>query len=236
MPLHIDRPTAPLVPIHPHFPLAPRRIHARPSPPVMNRRHSFHHSASEHRALERRRSHHHSRSKSRPQIKNLLQKWPVKKRAEEYDNESIGRAKSPVIRGHKVQRLSNNELRKHELSFHKGKILDSKGRLFDTRSATERMANMPRESTDQANFIMTGNGSFRADKHPTVGRRHHTSLVRKGGPVAGAGKITVHNGRLIEVTDESGHYKPGRTMMKNVEKQLKQKGINTKGKFTRLFS
>lgn len=235
MPRHLDRPTVPLVPVlHQHFLSPPGRMHARPEPPIMHRRHSFHHSAPEPRAPRRRHSHHHKRPQ--PLKRNLFSKWPVKKRDTEFNNESIGRARNPDVRGHRVARLSNEQLRRRELTFHHGRIFDSRGQRFDTRDATEKVPGMPRVSTDQANFIMTGRGRFRVDKHPAVGKKHHSSLQKRGGPVAGAGKITVHNGHLVEVTDESGHYKPNRRMMENVKKQLKKNGINTRRKFTNFFS
>lgn len=180
MPRRIDRKTSPLIPLHhKHLTLNKRLRHTEPRPPVMHRRRSFHHTAPEPRALKRRHSHNRTRPQPRPLMQNQFFKWPVKKRSREYDNETIGHARAPAIRGRKIDRLSNEQLKRRELTFHNGRVFDSKGNRFDTRDSTEKMIGRPRVKTDKANFIMTGNGKIRVDKHPTVGKRHHTSLARK---------------------------------------------------------
>jgi hypothetical protein len=75
------------------------------------------------------------------------------------------------------------------------------GSLFDTTGGgTVR-------SSGRAIFVMDGNGNLYATMDQQVGHIHHSSLLG-GADVAGAGEIRVEGGRLVDMTDQSGHYQP----------------------------
>jgi hypothetical protein len=75
------------------------------------------------------------------------------------------------------------------------------GSLFDTTGGgTVR-------SSGRAIFVMDGHGNLYATMDQQVGHIHHSSLLG-GADVAGAGDIRVDGGRLVDMTDQSGHYQP----------------------------
>jgi hypothetical protein len=83
-------------------------------------------------------------------------------------------------------------------------------------------------------FIMTPEGEIRAvdpwaaktvtdreDGGRTLEMINHSSLAA-GGEVAGAGELTVADGNLQQISDQSGHYRPDGVMMSHVLMQLDQ--------------
>jgi hypothetical protein len=50
-----------------------------------------------------------------------------------------------------------------------------------------------------------------------------------GGDVAGAGEIRVDNGRIVDMTDKSGHYQPSADLNDNALDELRRQGLNTEG-------
>lgn len=61
----------------------------------------------------------------------------------------------------------------------------------------------------------------------TACRFHHSSFVG-GGPVAGAGHITIRDGRIISVNNFSGHYHPPDKLLDQVLSVLKEKNVKVK--------
>jgi hypothetical protein len=53
---------------------------------------------------------------------------------------------------------------------------------------------------------------------------HHSTAVA-GGPVAGAGTLTVTNGQIVEMDDTSGHYKPQAEHLLQTVEWLRQQGM-----------
>lgn len=99
--------------------------------------------------------------------------------------------------------------------------------------------------TEKHIFVMDGEGEFyarntedlltkEANYGPGTAEAHHSSFLR-GEAVAGAGELIVNKadgpdgqrkGELREVTDRSGHYKPGEEQTAQVITQLEEKGVN----------
>ena len=73
-------------------------------------------------------------------------------------------------------------------------------------------------------FVMTTNGVFYSGGH-NVGIFHHSSFTG-GSDVAGAGEMKVVNGKLTELTNKSGHYKPDKKSSVQVLYALKVAGID----------
>ncbi len=100
-------------------------------------------------------------------------------------------------------------------------------------------------ATEKHIFVMDGEGEFyarntedlltqEANYGPGTAEAHHSSFLR-GEAVAGAGELIVNKtdgpdgqrkGELREVTDRSGHYKPGEEQTAQVLTQLEEKGVN----------
>lgn len=77
-------------------------------------------------------------------------------------------------------------------------------------------------------FVVDLNGNFYVSNDSFEGVFHHSSLVA-GESVWMAGKIRIANGRVVEVTNASGHYKPGVTSLLLFLNWLKQSGVKLEG-------
>ncbi len=76
-----------------------------------------------------------------------------------------------------------------------GRLLDASGRHYST-------------SDRGALFVLSRDGRFYSSDEGLDGFFHHSSFVA-GEQVWMAGKIVVSHGRIIEISNDSGHYKPG---------------------------
>lgn len=61
-------------------------------------------------------------------------------------------------------------------------------------------------------------------RYQELGIFHHSSFFR-GGEGAAAGEVIVKDGRIELVTDQSGHYAPGRTRTRQFLDRLASQGI-----------
>jgi hypothetical protein len=101
----------------------------------------------------------------------------------------------------------------------------SDNELFDTSSANTVWGG---EDGGRAIFVMDRDGNLYASNYQARGDFHHSSLLA-GGEVAGAGEIRVDNGRIIDMTDKSGHYQPSADLNDNAVDELRRQGLNTEG-------
>jgi hypothetical protein len=93
------------------------------------------------------------------------------------------------------------------------------GGLFDTGTSQTVWSGGGR-----AIFVMDEHGNLYATVDQQIGRIHHSSLLA-GEPVVGAGEIEVRNGRLVAMTDQSGHYQPTAEMNDLVMQDLRNQGL-----------
>jgi len=94
------------------------------------------------------------------------------------------------------------------------------GSLFDTTRARTHF------SGGRAIFVMDGDGNLYASLNQQVGHTHHSSFLG-GRPVVGAGEIEVHQGKMVAMTDQSGHYQPLPHMNDRVLGSLRGQGMTT---------
>lgn len=133
-----------------------------------------------------------------------------------------------VWRGSVVHYLCNEELTRYRLTSRDGRLFDAEGEPFDTRDAHSHWS-----GDGSAIFVMHGNGAIYSSKQHLVGRFHHSSLGQ-GQPVAGAGELVVHEGRLRVLTDHSSHYCPSRQFTRQVLDELAAGGVDTEALEVRL--
>jgi hypothetical protein len=122
-----------------------------------------------------------------------------------------------------VRRLSPAELEQHRVFIDpQGNFRHAHdGSMFDTRGSTTHWSG----PSDRAIFTMDGNGNLYASKYQAVGDFHHSTLAN-GGPVAAAGEIAVHDGRVQLLTSQSGHYTPSPSDMKQVLDEFGRFGVH----------
>ena len=102
------------------------------------------------------------------------------------------------------------------------RIFDSQGRPFDTRTAATW------DGSGKAMFVMDANGELYASTYQAAGVFHHSSLAG-GQPVAAAGELTVVNGKLVAISNRSGHYLPGERFTEQALASLRARGIDLSG-------
>lgn len=134
-----------------------------------------------------------------------------------------------------TQYMNDQQREEHQLHFRPG--VDSTG------AENMRVSGGSLEKGAEHIFVMDGEGQMFAkggqaalNQTDETGRGvhvHHSSFLA-GEDIAGAGEMKIDNtGFLKEVTDRSGHYKPGETQTQQTLAELEDKGVNLNNvKFT----
>ena len=158
-------------------------------------------------------------------LRALLKKFKFDKKAfktTEMDPHYVGEhlPGNSVWHNQGVRYLDDAGRQQHQLFIKDGKLFDSEGNPFDT--SLGRSAHQGGEG--RAIFVMDRDGNLYASNYHGVGEFHHSSFLG-GRPVAGAGELGVKDGKLVTLTDQSGHYKPGPEFTGQVVDRLKGGGI-----------
>jgi hypothetical protein len=83
-------------------------------------------------------------------------------------------------------------------------------------------------------FVMDASGTIYVSFDHQQGSFHHSSLLA-GAPVAAAGDMTILSGRLLAISNASGHYRPPPSSLVAVLARLKALGVDISGvKVTRI--
>jgi len=72
-------------------------------------------------------------------------------------------------------------------------------------------------------YVMSAEGNLHVSNH-SVGHRHHSSLLA-GSDVAGAGELKATNGRLLWLSNKSGHYCPSAVHLLQTLHQIQKLGV-----------
>jgi hypothetical protein len=119
-----------------------------------------------------------------------------------------------------VRYLDESELPEYQKFVRDGKIYNADGTPFDTSDAVS-----PNGRTGRAIFVMDEDGNLYASNYQERGVFQHTTFLG-GGEAAGAGEITVDQGELKMLSDQSGRYSLPRSYTKQVISQLGSQGID----------
>lgn len=76
----------------------------------------------------------------------------------------------------------------------------------------------------RAIFVIDQAGDLLLKSGHETGRFHHSSFVA-GAAVAAAGEMTVHHGRILALSNSSGHYAPQRSSLGPVLQHLSRMGV-----------
>jgi hypothetical protein len=109
----------------------------------------------------------------------------------------------------------------YRITIHEGVVYDADGLPFDTRDGVSAFG---AGSGGRAIYVMDEHGNLYASLEHEYRRFHHSSFFH-GGDVAAAGEMMVRDGKIMELTDRSGHYMPGRSQTQQVLDQLESQGI-----------
>jgi hypothetical protein len=134
-----------------------------------------------------------------------------------------------------TQYMNDQQREEHQLHFRPG--------YDNTGAENMRVSGESLDKGEEHIFVMDGEGQMFAkegqaalNQKDATGRGvnvHHSSFLA-GEDIAGAGEMKIDNtGFLKEVTDRSGHYKPGETQTQQTLAELENKGVNLNNvKFT----
>ncbi|MBF0298237.1 MAG: hypothetical protein HQK51_05930 [Oligoflexia bacterium] len=151
-------------------------------------------------------------------------KYELVSLSSEYVGEEQGKSR---MKEFFVQYLKEDELLPYRVFItSEGSFVNYQKRKWDTVAGASLLG--------EAMYVLRDNGDIIVSNRIQEGRFHHSSLGG-GKPVACAGTIRIENGKLTLVTNESGHYKPGRKQLDQMIERLRELGVNTKGVRVRLI-
>jgi hypothetical protein len=84
------------------------------------------------------------------------------------------------------------------------------------------------EPDGEALYVLSSTGVLYSAAATGSHSLHHTTF-QAGLPVAAAGMMRVENGKLVSISNASGHYQPKPQYLKNILVFFKQKGLNLQG-------
>ncbi|MBI3271796.1 MAG: hypothetical protein HYZ53_22585 [Planctomycetes bacterium] len=128
-------------------------------------------------------------------------------------------------RDHRVRDLSKEppgELARRRVTVKDGKLLDANGNPLDTQAA--ETAHNP--GSGRAIFVVDRHGNLFVELEQKVGEFHHSSFLGPGEEVAAAGEIEVVDGKLVKISNESGHFKPTGEFVDQAVTQLEAQGVD----------
>jgi hypothetical protein len=124
-----------------------------------------------------------------------------------------------AVWGTRVKYLTPEERAQYQVSVRDGRLFDANGQPLDSTTSRSVFGDQ------RLIFVMSPEGRLYASGAQEVGRFHHSSFLA-GGEVAGAGELVVRNGRITELTDRSGHYRPDPAQVWETLERLRRSGVD----------
>jgi hypothetical protein len=135
-----------------------------------------------------------------------------------YPTVEMHRGKLQQDKSSGVVYLDARQREERRLVLQNGLFYDHTGKtLINTRS----------KHRNQNNYVMDASGSFYLFDEFTHPETRHSSIFA-GGPVAGAGNITIQEGHVLYIDSDSGHYDSS-SLQGNVLKELASQGVTIGG-------
>jgi hypothetical protein len=122
-----------------------------------------------------------------------------------------------------VSWLNARQRAQYEVTIRNGLLYDARGRPIDTSRAVSAHS-----GNGTAIFVLGTDGRVYLSPTHQPGRFHHSSFLA-GGDVAAAGELVVSNGRIVGISDRSGHYTPDPLMMRQLMIHLRRNGVSLQG-------
>lgn len=180
------------------------------------------------------------------EIKKLFKQFEVKKMPDAYQSEKsdkdhhngtdlkkLAKKGKVVVKGERLE-IDEKDLKKIPEVQYAGRSLRVKTWVNFRNDGTIRKAGFGHSKKNQITkiFVMDKYGQFHISKDiqgdAKAGKKaiKHSTFFN-GKPVAAAGKMICNNdGKIVKVTNSSGHYEPGKFEMRQVAKSLMHHGAN----------
>jgi hypothetical protein len=134
----------------------------------------------------------------------------------DYEGEETG-----SVWGTEVIYLSAQQRNAYELTVDsEGLLRDAQQQLFDTSDSKTA------DGVGKAIFVMSETGEIYTSKYQERGLFHHSSFLA-GQPVAAAGELIVEQGKVVQVSNRSGHYQPDQSFTHQFMEQLWRSGAKS---------
>lgn len=117
-----------------------------------------------------------------------------------------------------VRYLTPDEAEQCRVFVRDGLLYGTDGRIVDTVGANL-------SGGDRGIFVMDSQGNIYLSTEQEVGTFHHSSFLG-GQPVSAAGELVVEDGRILIVTNQSGHYRPPPESLQLFLDQLAAQGMD----------
>lgn len=118
-----------------------------------------------------------------------------------------------------VEYVHPEDLYRYKLNIQEGLLFDFRNKKVTTRQGIFRI------SRGRAIFVVDGSGNIYISEFAKEGYFHHSSFLA-GRPVAMAGEIWIEGGKIIRLTDVSGHYRPDKYMLDQLLYYLRDQGVD----------
>ena len=119
-----------------------------------------------------------------------------------YFAHSMGGASNMLRLPDRVKQCDKEERKCYVLTITAGQVKDASGNAYHTGTKETHFS-----GEGWAIYVVGMDNTFYSASH-VVNKFHHSSFLA-GGPVQGAGEIAVDQGRIVAITNKTGHYKAG---------------------------
>ncbi|HEX3635327.1 MAG TPA: hypothetical protein VHV99_07540 [Paraburkholderia sp.] len=119
----------------------------------------------------------------------------------------------------RVQYCNEDERKDYVITITAGVVKDASGDLYHTGSKETHFS-----GHGWAIYVVGMENTFYSNSH-LVNKFHHSSFLA-GAPVQGAGEIAVNNGKVVAVTNKTGHYSAGPAELTRTLFLLHRGGVN----------
>jgi len=118
-----------------------------------------------------------------------------------------------------VEYVHPEDLYKYKLDIVNGVLVNRNNKKVTTKRGLTRILK------GKAIFVVDGEGDVYISEFFRPDYFHHSSFLA-GRPVAMAGDIWIEKGRVVKMSNQSGHYKPGKKMMEQFIEYLTESGVD----------
>ncbi len=124
-----------------------------------------------------------------------------------------------LARGQSVKYCTPEEREAYRLQIVGGRISDVRGDAYHTGMKETHFS-----GSGWAIYVVDFDNTFYSESH-VVSAFHHSSFLA-GAPVKAAGELAVDRGRLVALTNKTGHYKAGEAELAMTLRLLRMRGVD----------
>jgi hypothetical protein len=136
-----------------------------------------------------------------------------------FNGRTINAAQIKVLNNQRVKYCNPKERSDYAISIEHGVLKDASGNPYDTGCKETGF-----KGKGWAIYVVDFDGQFYSESH-IINEFHHSSFLA-GAPVQAAGELAVDRGRLVGLTNKTGHYKAGPPELARALELLQHGGVD----------